>query len=76
MGLVRKFVSHMYRLSYTKSKKRKKEKLHMLMDSYYEDDPELWANQPVTIQIVARPFDDEALIGATGRVDDAVNGSD
>ena len=48
----------------------------MLMDSYYEDDPELWANQPVTIQIVARPFDDEALIGATGRVDDAVNGSD
>uniref|UniRef100_A0A8H7N5D9 Amidase domain-containing protein n=1 Tax=Bionectria ochroleuca TaxID=29856 RepID=A0A8H7N5D9_BIOOC len=36
-------------------------------------DPDLWSNQPVTIQIVARPFDDEELLSVTEVVDHVVN---
>lgn len=39
------------------------------------DDPNLWSNQPVAIQIVARPFDDEELVAATEVVDRIVNGT-
>lgn len=39
------------------------------------DDPELWSKQPVAIQIIARPFDDEELIAVTEVVDRVVNGS-
>ncbi|CAH0051081.1 unnamed protein product [Clonostachys solani] len=36
-------------------------------------DPDLWSNQPVTIQIVARPFDDEELLSVTEVVDRVIN---
>lgn len=38
------------------------------------DDPTRWKNQPVTLQIVGRPFDDEELIEVTEVVDRVVNG--
>lgn len=39
------------------------------------DGPKLWSNQPVAIQLVARPFDDERLIAVTEAVDKVVNDS-
>ncbi|KAF9885893.1 hypothetical protein FE257_012273 [Aspergillus nanangensis] len=35
--------------------------------------PSLFKNQPVTIQVVGRPFDDEELIEATGIIDELLN---
>ncbi|KAH8892179.1 amidase [Thozetella sp. PMI_491] len=37
-------------------------------------DPVRWGNQPVTLQIVGRPFDDEELVAITEAVDYVVNG--
>ncbi|KAJ4302714.1 hypothetical protein N0V90_001604 [Kalmusia sp. IMI 367209] len=44
-------------------------------DKAYQDlyDPRLWKNQPVTLQIIGRPFDDEELIRTTEIIDDIVN---
>ncbi|KAF5009274.1 hypothetical protein FDECE_4486 [Fusarium decemcellulare] len=44
-------------------------------DAAYQEiyDPTRWANQPVTLQIIGRPFDDEELIAATEVVDRVVN---
>ncbi|KAL2827361.1 amidase [Aspergillus cavernicola] len=36
-------------------------------------DPVRWANMPVSLQIVARPFDDEELIAVTEVVDQVIN---
>jgi len=38
------------------------------------DDPVLFQNQPVTIQIVGRPFEDEELLASAGVVDEVLNG--
>jgi amidase len=38
------------------------------------DDPTLFQNQPVCIQVVGRPFEDEELIRVTEEVDEIVNG--
>lgn len=37
------------------------------------DNPELWSNMPVALQLVARPFDDERLMGATAALDAVIN---
>jgi len=39
------------------------------------DDPELWKNQPVTLQIVGRPCQDEELIAVTQSIDRICNGT-
>jgi len=39
------------------------------------DDAEKWRNQPVTVQVVGRPFMDEELIGVTEVVDGICNGN-
>lgn len=36
---------------------------------FYTDDPQLFSNQPTSIQIVGRPFDDEELIEISSLVD-------
>lgn len=38
------------------------------------DDPELWKTQPMTLQIVGRPYRDEALIANCELLDEIVNG--
>lgn len=37
------------------------------------DDPELWKTQPMTLQIVGRPYRDEALIANCELLDDIIN---
>ncbi|ERS94839.1 hypothetical protein HMPREF1624_08736 [Sporothrix schenckii ATCC 58251] len=37
-------------------------------------DPELWKNQPVCVQIVKQPYQDEDLLSVTEVVDDVING--
>lgn len=37
------------------------------------DDPELWKTQPVTVQIVGRPFRDEVLLAHGELIDSTVN---
>ncbi|KAK5114038.1 hypothetical protein LTR85_010344 [Meristemomyces frigidus] len=37
-------------------------------------DPEMWKTQPVTLQLVGRPYHDEALIAACVAIDGVVNG--
>lgn len=36
---------------------------------FYTDDPHLFSNQPTSIQIIGRPFDDEELIEISWLVD-------
>lgn len=38
------------------------------------DDAKLWANMPVTVQIVRRQYEDEELIAVTEVLDTVVNG--
>jgi amidase len=37
------------------------------------DDVEKWQNQPVTLQIVARPYQDEELIAISEVIDNVCN---
>lgn len=37
------------------------------------DDPALFAAQPVCLQVVGRPFEDEELLAATSTVDSVIN---
>ncbi|KAL1901092.1 hypothetical protein Sste5346_002159 [Sporothrix stenoceras] len=37
-------------------------------------DPDLWKNQPVCVQIVKQPYQDEDLLSVTEVVDDVING--
>jgi Asp-tRNA(Asn)/Glu-tRNA(Gln) amidotransferase A subunit family amidase len=39
------------------------------------DDVEKWKNQPVTLQIVARPYQDEELIAISEIIDNVCNKS-
>lgn len=47
-----------------------------LSDSYRYllDDPKLWENQPVTLQVVGKQFDDEELIAVVDCLDQVCNG--
>jgi len=38
------------------------------------DDPELWKNQPITIQLVRPQFSDEELIAVAEAIDEVCNG--
>lgn len=38
-----------------------------------EDDPELWKTQPMALQIVGRPYRDEALIATCELLDKIIN---
>lgn len=37
------------------------------------DDPELWKTQPMTMQLVGRPYRDENLIAVCEKIDALVN---
>lgn len=39
------------------------------------DDPELFHNAPVSLQLVGRPFQDEKLLACVAIVDKVVNGT-
>jgi Asp-tRNA(Asn)/Glu-tRNA(Gln) amidotransferase A subunit family amidase len=39
------------------------------------DDPELFHNAPVSLQLVGRPFQDEKLLACAAIVDEVVNGT-
>lgn len=39
-----------------------------------KDDPEIWKDMPVCIQVAGRPYTDEALIAMSELVDEVVNG--
>jgi Asp-tRNA(Asn)/Glu-tRNA(Gln) amidotransferase A subunit family amidase len=39
------------------------------------DDPELFHNAPVSLQLVGRPFQDEKLLACASIVDKVVNGN-
>lgn len=41
--------------------------------SIYTDDPELYRNQPVCIQVVGRPFQDEEVVANMEAIDLVVN---
>jgi len=42
---------------------------------FFTDDPQLWSNQPVCVQIVKPPYKDEELIAVAAEVDKIYNGS-
>ncbi|RVX67712.1 hypothetical protein B0A52_07835 [Exophiala mesophila] len=43
-------------------------------DNWEVYDPELWKTQPVTIQVVGRPYKDEDLVAAAEVIDQVING--
>ncbi|KAL4863004.1 hypothetical protein BDV12DRAFT_190004 [Aspergillus spectabilis] len=57
-----------------------KDEGYIPQDNYFDRscqniyDPLRWANMPVCVQIVARPFDDEELIAVTEVLDGVING--
>ena len=38
------------------------------------DDPDLWHNAPISLQLVGRQFEDEKLLAVGAIVDEIVNG--
>lgn len=38
------------------------------------DDPELWHNGPISLQLIGRQFEDERLLAVSAVVDEIVNG--
>lgn len=46
-----------------------------LCSGFFTDDPQLWSNQPVCVQIVKPPYKDEELIAVAAEVDKIYNGS-
>jgi amidase len=38
------------------------------------DDPNLWQGQPVTLQVVGRPYKDEDLIAVCEAIEQIING--
>lgn len=51
-------------------------KLGAAADSTLTDDPELWHNAPISLQLVGKQFEDERLLAVAAAVDEAVNGNE
>lgn len=45
-----------------------------MLISRVSDDPALWHNAPISLQLVGRQFEDEKLLAIAAVVDEAVNG--